>query len=279
MITMYLQYPAKFAAAVNTLIFPDPEEPDAPDPKNHVQFELWKLDTKEHRPKMKEYSNFWSGLYNLVLGQCTEALLEHCKSHEDFPEANQNGTPISLLIIIQSLIRTSEERRKLADALADEKESFYHLWQGKYMKLERYHELFLAQVEVLNEVGITIPDTALITSIANSHASEEPNDDDHQEAKTGCLDHAFIHGKSASHHAYLQHLRNTYLDRVDVYPSSVHCAYNILRHTEEDHIGMPNEQDGLSFAQVGQCCDMSQVTCYGCGRWGHFANSPECPNN
>ena len=37
---MYLQYTAKFTAAVNTLIFPDPEEPEAPDPKNHVQFEL-----------------------------------------------------------------------------------------------------------------------------------------------------------------------------------------------------------------------------------------------
>ena len=102
--------------------------------------------------------------------------LECLKSHEDFPEANQNG--IALLIIIQSLIHTFEERRELADALADVKESFHHLCQHKYMKLERYHELFLAQVEVLDKVGVTIPVTTLITSIANSHAREEQNDDD-----------------------------------------------------------------------------------------------------
>ena len=171
---MYLKYSAKFTAAVNTLIFLDPEEPEAQDPKNHDQVELWKLDIKEHKAQMQEYSNFWSGLYNLVLGQCTEALLEHCKSHEDFSEANQNGTPISLLIIIQSRIHTFEERRKLADALADVKESFYHLCQGKYMKLERHHELFVAQVEVPDEVEVKIPDTAPITSLANSHAREEP---------------------------------------------------------------------------------------------------------
>ena len=56
--TMYLQYTAELTAAFNTLVFPDPEEPEAPDPKNHVQFELWRLDIKEHRAKIQEYSNF-----------------------------------------------------------------------------------------------------------------------------------------------------------------------------------------------------------------------------
>ena len=172
-----------------------------------------------------------------------------------------------------------EERRKLADTLADVKESFYCLHQGKYMKLESYHELFLSQVEVLDEVGVTIPNTALITSIANSHAREEPNNDDHQETKQVALTMHFIRGTNANHCAYLRHLRNSYLDGVDVYPSSVHDAHNILWHREEDHIGMPNEQDGMSFAQTGECRDMLQVTCYSCGGQGHFASSPECPNN
>ena len=37
------------------------------------------------------------------------------------------------------------------------------------MKLECYHKLFLAQVEVINEVGITIPNQSLITSAAEGH--------------------------------------------------------------------------------------------------------------
>ena len=34
------------------------------------------------------------------------------------------------------------------------------------MMLERYHELFLAQVEVLDEVGITVEDDTLVTEVA-----------------------------------------------------------------------------------------------------------------
>ena len=40
------------------------------------------------------------------------------------------------------------------------KEKFYKFYQGRHMTLERYHELFMAQVEVLDEVGITIEDDA-----------------------------------------------------------------------------------------------------------------------
>ena len=131
--------------------------------------------------KLQEYTNFGSGLYNLVMGQCTEALKERLKSHEDFMDANQNG--IALLILICSLLHTFEERRKLADGLSDVKMAFYKLSQGKYMKLERYHEIFLAQVEVLDEVGVSIPDTALIQQVTEQHGRGVPMAADREEAK------------------------------------------------------------------------------------------------
>ena len=115
---------------------------------------------------MQEYTNFCSGLYNLVIGQCTESLKERLKSHEDFIDASQNS--ISLLVLICSLLHTFEERRKLADGLSDVKMAFYKLHQGKYMKLERYHELFLAQVDILNEVGVTIPTLRLYNTWQSS---------------------------------------------------------------------------------------------------------------
>ena len=126
----------------------------------------------------QEYTKFRCGLYNLVMGQCSEVLKERLKSHEDFLDANQNG--IALLTLIRSLLHTFEERRKLGDGLSDVKMAFYKLRQGKYMKLERYHELFLAQVEVLDEVGVTIPDTALIQQVAEQHGRGVPTAADRQ---------------------------------------------------------------------------------------------------
>ena len=50
------------------------------------------------------------------------------------------------------------------------------------MTLEWYHELFLAQMEVLDEVGITIEDDALFTEVAEQNGRAMPNDDDYSEA-------------------------------------------------------------------------------------------------
>ena len=161
----YTKYTSKFTEAVKDLELIDPVPPANPDPAQVLQFEVWKLDIKEHRIKAQEYSNFQAGLYNVVFGQCTEALQDRLKSHQDYPAASQDG--IALLCIIKTLTYTFEERRKLSDALAEVKEQFYTFKQGKKMSLQWYHELFLGQVEVLDKVGITIADESLVTAIAN----------------------------------------------------------------------------------------------------------------
>ena len=63
------------------------------------------------------------GLYNVVLGQCTEALEDRLRSHKDFPAANNNG--VALLLIIKHLMYSFEECCKLVDALMEVKEQFY----------------------------------------------------------------------------------------------------------------------------------------------------------
>ena len=100
--------------------------PENPPDGNQVAFELWKMDIKEYREKLKIFANFQAGLYSLVLGQCTDALQEHLKSHRDYEAANQDG--IRLLVIIWSLIHTFEENRKLSDAIMDVKEKFYKFY-------------------------------------------------------------------------------------------------------------------------------------------------------
>jgi hypothetical protein len=116
----------------------DPAPPADSDLTNIIVFELWKLELKEYKVKEQEYSNFRAGLYNVVFGQCSEALQDKLKSHSDFPSAYQDG--IALLIIIKTLTYTFEERRKLADALCEIKEMFYSFRQGKHTSLQRYHE-------------------------------------------------------------------------------------------------------------------------------------------
>ena len=183
-----------------------------------------------------QYFNFTFAMILFLffnVGQCTEALKERLKVHEVFVSANQNGIP--LLILICSLLHTFEERHKLADILSDVKMAFYKLCQGKYMKLEWYHENFLAQVEVLDEVGVTIPDSTLIQHIADQYSTRVPIAADHEEAKQIALAIQFIKGTNACHKPYLSHLHNSCLDGSDVYANTVQEAYNILQQREEVH--------------------------------------------
>ena len=272
----YKEYTTDLKEGLESLILVDPTPPENPPEGNQVAFEIWKMDIKEYREKMKVFANFRAGLYSLVLGQCTDALQERLKSHQDYQTANQDG--IALLVIIRSLIHTFEENLKLSDAIMDVKEKFYKFYQGRYMSLERYHELFLAQVEVLDEVRITVEDEALVREVALQNGREVANEDDRTEARSQELAIRFVRGTNNNHKGYLRHLQNSYLDGSDSYPRTVHEAYNILRRCEEDLPAPSVEGDGMSFAQSGQRRDMSNVRCYSCQQMGHYVNTPECPN-
>jgi hypothetical protein len=54
----------------------------------------------------------------------------------------------------------------LVNALTDVKENFYGFQQGRYMSLQRYHKLFLAQVQVVDEVGVSIANEVLVNKVA-----------------------------------------------------------------------------------------------------------------
>ena len=253
----YKEYTTELKEGLESLVLVDPTPPDNPPEGNQVAFEIWKMDIKEYREKLKVFANFRAGLYSLVLGQCTDALQERLKSHHDYQTANQDG--IALLVIIWSLIHTFEENRKLSDAIMDVKGKFYKFYQGRHMSLERYHELFLAQVEVLDEVGITVEDDALVTEVAHQNGREVANEDDRTEARSQELAIRLIRGTNNNHKGYLRHLRNSYLDGHDNYPRTVHKAYNILQRREEDLAPPSIEGDGVSFAQSSQRRDMSNV--------------------
>ena len=199
--SIYKEYTTDLKEGLENLALTDPTAPDNPPDGNQVAFELWKMDIKEYCEKLKVFANFRAGLYSLVLGQCTDALQECLKSHWDYKDANQDG--IRFLVIIRSLIHTFEENRKLSDLIMDVKEKFYKFYQGRHMTLERYHELLLAQVEVLDEVGNTIEDDALDMAVGEQNGRAVPNDDDRIEARNQELAIRFVRGTNQQHKGYL----------------------------------------------------------------------------
>jgi hypothetical protein len=95
------------------------------------------------------------------------------------------------------------------------------------MSLQRYHELFLSQAEVLEQVGVTIEDESLIESIATNNLRAVPNEADRNEAREQTLAVRFIRGTNEKYKSYISHLRNSFLDGNDNYPRTVHGTPSI----------------------------------------------------
>ncbi len=98
------------------------------------------------------------------------------------------------------------------------------------MSLQRYHKLFLAQVQVLDKVGISITDEALVNDVTvrNGNGGPDgeaiPDDADCASCREMNFSIWFICGANSNYKLYLTHLCNSYIDGNNVYPRTLHKA-------------------------------------------------------
>ena len=184
----------------------------------------------------------------------------------------------------------------MGDALQDVLRKYCNLYQGNNMTLLRYHELFLAQVPLVEELGIPVVAPSYVEVIAKkNNRAGSPNDDDRAEAKQQTYALQFIKGAQKTlRDPYLAHLRNDFLEGNDVYPTTLEKAYNVLSCRDNQTTTGPRQTrpatDGVAFAQAGTTEDQgstndgesgvqdrSHITCFTCGERGHYAN--QCTAN
>ena len=145
------------------------------------QLEDWRLDLKDYRSQVFEYANFKTGLYTIVLGQCTDTMKDKLKSHPEFTAARQNG--IALLKLIKTILYSFEEASHEEDELMLMKRAFFSFTQGNNMSLQRYYELTLGHAAVLEELGVTISDVVIAIEVAGERGHEGlPEEEDFAEA-------------------------------------------------------------------------------------------------
>ena len=104
----YNKFTTQFYGAVDDLHLEEPVRPVRPEgPADMYQLEDWRLDSRDYQSQVFEYANFKTGLYTIVLGQCTDTMKDKLKSHPEFTAACQNS--ILLLKLIKTILYSFEE--------------------------------------------------------------------------------------------------------------------------------------------------------------------------
>ena len=205
------KYTADLVRSIETLTLDTPTQPPPPaDATDRVASILWRKELDTFCEKTQIYADFKAYVYNVVFGQCTDALQNRLRSHARFTDAQQDG--LALLAIIKTVTYNFEEGRDVADALCDVKEKFYSFKQGPHTSLQRHYEAFDRLRAVMDEVGVDIVDPTLLKSVADNKGNDPPTDDDHLEAKKISLATRFIRSTNAKYATYLTELRHAQLN-------------------------------------------------------------------
>ena len=152
----------------------------------------------------------------------------------------------------------------------------------------------------MESVGCSVADESLVNEVAADNGrAGKATADDVETAKQQTLAIRFLRGANSQHQAYLRHLRNSFLDGNDIYPTTLHQAYNTLQRREGDGTTSIPSSDGVAFGQVGaessdrdesttgtvlttqgatdhRPRDLSHIQCFNCQEYGHYAVN--CPH-
>ena len=294
----YTEHTGVFTEAVRTMRITMPTPPTRPaDQNDPFAMHEWREDHKVYMRETRYYTDFLSGLYHTIMGQCTNALESKLKSMPGFAEAAGNG--IRLLGLVRRVMHSYEDRGKLSESLCDVKEKLYTMRQGNYQSLQRYYDLFVALVHVIVDVGVSVADSALVLAIAEGHGRRNnPTNEDKMEADQQALAIRFIRGANYRYESYRKHLRNQMMEGNDVYPPTLVEAYDRLQQwcgPEQNDPPLP--RDGMTFAQDSnmevmdganvetdesgtslattgrQQRNLDHIVCYRCSQRGHYANT------
>jgi hypothetical protein len=106
--------------------------------------------------------------------------------------------------------------------------------QGKLESLHKYYKRFICQVDVMNEVKVSVTDEAMVEEVARANGRHgAPTDIDRAEAKERTLAMRFIRGGIIRFKTYLTELLHGALNGMNNYPETL-THNNLSSFTKEE---------------------------------------------
>ena len=273
-------------AALQVTTLKEPAEPK--DTTAVITMKKWEKEYDAYLKSKKYLDDNVKTLYNLVWGQCTDAMqqkIEGLDTYEDM-ETEQDG--IALLVAIQDTSYNYQSQKYRIESV---NEALYRLMTLRQNNLspQQYHEQFTNMLAVyLHCGGTNQPHKGCLDYVADKN--NWGNITDAQRTSVFEMQWANWFILHADRHRYgglITNLQNDYLTGTDNYPKTITDAYSRLTNWKDPMGSSRNNNNngtGVAFANVdgnnnGNSTNKNKknkdhITCFNCQEQGHYSN--EC---
>lgn len=225
------------------LITQEMEHVTLPDPPGAnatlAQLELYKLELKEARDKLRHRERNIGKVFPLILGQCSRTIRDRLESSPIWEQINSMSDVMALLTLIRQLLYQRSMNRQATHTLHDAQESFFKFRQGEKMTNSDYLERFKSLVEVLEHQGEEIGNSQTrVNSFLNDpeYANGNQIEQAQAQAREEYLAVALILKSDKRRYGDLvTDLVNEHTRGLEGYPDTISKAYDMLVHYKPVH--------------------------------------------
>ena len=267
-------------------------------------------ETKQYIKDKRNLNTAMASLYSVVWGQCSRLMQHKLKALKNYQKMNTSNDLVQLLKEIKILGNKIEENTSIYEALHDAKTRLFLYKQKEDESLADHVRNFKDLVGTIEHYG---GDVFYDKQLAQH---ETDQDKEHGRKTLTAIQYkervidknkAIRLLKTACQKRYgrlMQNIRDQYSFKIDVYPNNITDAYKLLssyhnsipsskkndnsnstkqnnnkgtdkKNNDTSDVGMSYLQDGGIPGTDGRF--ISHITCYRCGRKGHYADN--CPED
>ena len=114
--------------------------------EQELEIKLWATSKRDIEVQMAK-------AFNIIIGQCTPALIVRLKGTDSWKAKNEKKDPITLLTSIQNLLFQNTERKYYIEAIVAADQTFHTMYQGEHESDIKFYERFQNQMKVTEEIG------------------------------------------------------------------------------------------------------------------------------